>query len=231
VLNPAQKEEALEAGYPEDRLFLVPYGLNCETFDVGDRAAEALGAEAPPEDRDVILSVGAVNTHHKRMDWLVEEFSRLDSSEFFLWIVGQEEGEETDVVKRKAETLLDPDSYTFSTVPYPQMPNVYAAADQFVLCSVREGFGRVYIEAMASRLPVVAHRTANTEWILGDNNPGLIDMTERGALAHAIQRLAKNAVDHDQLATENRRRAREKFDWQALRSRYVSMYEAVSDNE
>ena len=231
VLNPAQKEEALDAGYPEDRLFLVPYGLNCGTFDLNDEQVKDRESWGLPEDRTIVLSVGAINTHHKRMHWLVEEFAELDSSAFFLWMVGQEEGKETDTVKRKAESLLEPYAYRYDTVPYRQMPQVYAAADQFALCSVKEGFGRVYIEAMASRLPVIAHRTANTEWILGADNPGLIDMTERGALAQTIQQLAQNTVDSNQLATENKERTWAKFDWEALRSRYVSMYETISENE
>lgn len=230
VLNPAQKKQALEAGYPEDRLFMVPYGLDCQAFDVGDDVDPGGRAEWElPQDRSVILSVGAINTHHKRMDWLVEEFSRLDSSEYFLWMVGQEEGPETETVKQTAESLLDPESYRFSTVPYPQMPQVYAMADQFALCSIREGFGRVYIEAMASGLPVLAHRTPNTEWILGDENPGLVDMTEREALATAVRALQQSPTEQAERGAQNRKRAWNMFDWKALRPRYLSMYEAVSN--
>ncbi|HAG81037.1 MAG TPA: hypothetical protein DCL61_07660 [Cyanobacteria bacterium UBA12227] len=229
VLTPGQKQEALESGYPESRLFLVPYGLNCNLFSTQLSPEEVeikRRLRHLPTDRSVILSVGAVNTSHKRMDWLIKEFSQLDPSQFFLWIVGQPE-EETQKVKALAQALLKPDSYRFEVIPYSQMPGVYAIADYFVLCSLREGFGRVYLEAMVSGLIAIAHRNINTEWIMGLDNSGLIDMTKPNRLKEAILQLHNSPLISRARAKLNKDSAIQRFSWQVLRHEYIKMYEQI----
>ena len=230
VVTPMQKRQALEAGYPEDRLFLVPYGLNFSFFEARQQPAESDLKDQfdLPEDRTIVLSVGAINTHHKRMDWLVREAARLDPSEYFFWMVGQKEGKETQDVEALAREKLPDASYRFATVSYDRMPAVYRAADLFALCSLHEGFGRVYIEAMASECPVLAHPTPNTEWILGEANPGLVVMDETGMLAAQIEQVADDEALRSDLSTSNQKRAYEMFDWGELKADYIAMYEEVT---
>ncbi|WP_040605753.1 glycosyltransferase family 4 protein [Salisaeta longa] len=233
VLTPMQKRQALEAGFPEDRLFLVPYGLNCSCFEASKQSAnlDLKDQFDLPKDRTIVLSVGAINTHHKRMDWLVREAARLDPSEYFFWMVGQKEGKETRDVKALAKEKLSDASYQFDTVSYDQMPAVYRAADLFALCSLHEGFGRVYIEAMAAERPVLAHPTPNTEWILGETNPGLVAMDKPGRLATQIEQMADDEALRGDLGTSNQRRAYEMFDWGQLKADYIEMYRAVAERE
>ena len=226
VMTPKHHQEALTAGMPEDRLFLVPQGLNCEMFQV-EQSEQLRERFKLPREKFVILSVGAITASHKRMDWIIEEFSKLDSEWFHLWIVGQKELG-TDQIEQLAREKLPSNNYTFETLPYDSMPLVYAASDIFTLASLNEGFGRVYVEAMASALPVIAHDTPNTRWILGESNPGLCDMTEPEALSQKIKQLTTNPEQAKQLADTNRQRAFEQFDWERIRPQYEEMFLSCS---
>ncbi len=226
VMTPAQYHEAVDAGYPQENLFLIPQGLQCNVYS-NPRDLQQRDRWNLPTDRTIVLSVGAISFVHKRMDWLIEEFSKLDPDQFFLWIVGQPELE-TPKVHSLAATKLKPGSYQFDSVPYAEMPSVYQAADIFTLCSLNEGFGRVYIEAMAAKLPVLAHRNINTEWILGADNLGLIDMTQTDALRDRILYFQQHPTQFDQQRHNNQVIAFERFDWNALIPAYLAMFQTIA---
>jgi 1,2-diacylglycerol 3-alpha-glucosyltransferase len=229
VLTPAQRQEAIQFGYPESRLFTIPYGVHCQSFSK-NLASEEVATKRQqwnlPIDRTVILCVGAVNSSHKRMDWMIQEFSKLDPVKFFLWIVGQPEAE-TEAVKDLAKYLLKPNSYQFDVISYTEMPNVYAIADYFALCSLSEGFGKVYIEAMAAGLPVIAHRNPNTEWILNLDNLGLVDMTVPDGLKNKILYFEQHTRSKNWQKNLNKSTVYKNFDWESLYPQYLSMYEHI----
>ena len=121
---------------------------------------------------------------HKRMDWLINEFAGLNPDRYFLWIVGQKESESAEVISLASRTLKN-ENYKFDTLSYQDMSKAYQASNIFVLCSLNEGFGRVYIEAMSAGLPVIAHSNPNTIYIVGESR-GLIDMQKAGAISEVI---------------------------------------------
>jgi len=229
VLTPLQKQESVDSGYPADSIFFIPYGLDCKQFMKIFTQPEIVHKKREwevPVDRKVVLSVGAINTSHKRMDWLINEFSKLDPDKFFLWIVGEYEPE-TDVVISLAKSVLKNGSYKFSTAPYSKMVDIYNISDYFVLCSLGEGFGRVYIEVMASGLPVITHKNVNTEWIMGLSNIGLIDMTKNNTLLDLLNFFNNNPQLVNDLGSQNSVKAYETFDWKNLTDQYLSMYKSL----
>ncbi len=69
-----------------------------------------------------------------------------------------------------------------ATGPLPQalMPALYRAADALVFPSVKEGFGLVVLEAMASGVPVVTSRIAPFTEYLGDDDAAWCDPHDAG---------------------------------------------------
>jgi glycosyltransferase involved in cell wall biosynthesis len=223
---PLYHAKALEFGEPAIKHFMVPYGIEVPPQPPADwqekRALrERLGL---PLDRRVVLSVGAVNRYHKRMHYILEEIARLAAPRPFLQIVGAMEEESPEVIKL-ADQLLGRESYSAASVPYDKVFDYYKASDVFVLGSLQEGFGRVYLEALMHGLPVIAHRHPVMEFVLGDQGV-LGDLNRPGELtnlvAQELERIPDNAVRRARWESVKRR-----FSWPVLAPQYSSMFRQV----
>lgn len=100
--------------------------------------------------KPIVLTVGAL-THYKHIVDLAESIIDLPVSHV---IIG--DGEEAGVLQR----VLSSRAFDFRWIRHVEpvdLPNYYAQADVFCFTpDSREAFGNVYIEAMASSLPIVA---------------------------------------------------------------------------
>ena len=92
-------------------------------------------------------------------------------------------------------------------LPFESLVAEYRNADVFCLPSLQEGFGIVFLEAMAAGLPIVACRAAAVPEVVPDGECGLLvpprDLT---ALASALDRLASDVAGHARLGEAGRRR-------------------------
>lgn len=177
-------------------------GLICTNPDFADRNAArwntALvangivpGAFAPapadrarfglPLDRPVVLMVSAL-IESKRVVEGIEAVGRL--LDVHLVIAG--DGPLRDTVRQRAAIHL-PGRFTNLTVGAHDMAQLYNCADVFLHMSLLESFGNVFVEAMASGLPVVGHDTPRLRWIVGENHP-LCATDDPAALQAALER-------------------------------------------
>jgi glycosyltransferase involved in cell wall biosynthesis len=114
--------------------------------------------------------------------------------QFHLTIVGK--GYEEDALQATARELGLERSVTWLGAPERNaMPEIYRAADAFVLASRHESFGVVVIEALASGLPVVATRCGGPEEIVTEDVGELAPPEDPAALADAMSRLAHRRFD------------------------------------
>lgn len=105
----------------------------------------------------------------------------------------------------------------------------FAAADLFCLPSRQEGFGIVFLEAMASGLPVVAGDAAAVPEVVPDGEAGLLVPPEdERALADALVRLLGDPALRARMGARGRERARA-FGWDRVARRFVEAVEAVRD--
>ena len=222
-VTPTAHDDAMAAGEPASRHTLLPCAL-----DIGSAPVRVTGAERAarrralgfPETRPVILSVGALNRHHKRMDYLIREVASLPEPRPHLVMLGQEEAD-TPAVRAMAHLLLGAHGVSIRTVGQDEVDEYYRAADVFALASLREGFGLGYAEALAHGLPCIAHDFAVARFVLGEEGI-YADLRQPGALAEALRcALASESTD----AVIQRRHAgvAQRFGWHELAPRYARM--------
>ena len=111
-----------------------------------------------------------MNFFHKRMDYVIREVARMAQPRPHLDILG--ERWQAEAVEESARAELGSDGATLRTVPREQLVDYYDAADAFILASLREGFGLVYIEALGRGLTCVAHDTPHTRDLLRARRAG-----------------------------------------------------------
>jgi glycosyltransferase involved in cell wall biosynthesis len=93
----------------------------------------------------------------------------------------------------------------------------------FVMPSRAEGFGFVFLEAMAYGRPVVAGNRDAAREVLGNGQAGLlVDPGDVPSIASALTRVLVNAELREQLGTAARARAQELFGYDLVRRRLES---------
>jgi glycosyltransferase involved in cell wall biosynthesis len=189
---------------------LIPNGVDTDSFH-------------PPNDRaprpPTVLVVSAL-IPSKRVPDAVRCAARLTDAH--LIVAG--DGEQRHEVDTLGHRLLGPHRYRRLTLPRAQMPDLYRCADVLLHMSKDEPFGNIYIEALASGLPIVAHDSPATRWILEDQGM-LIDTTDAGAVVEALRR----AIDRRSPEQVQARReiATRRFSWETVAAQYCEFFKDV----
>ncbi len=92
--------------------------------------------------------------------------------------------------------------------------SAYAAADLFVLPSRYEGYGIVYAEALAWKLPVIAYDVGPVPELVGDGAALLVPPEDVQALCGALDLLLGDAALRRRMSAAARRRAGELPRWE-----------------
>ncbi len=191
---------------------LIPNGLDPTRFHPGEDKRAALGL---PTDRKLILMVSALEAG-KRVIEAMRAVAMVKDA--YLVIAG--DGPQRQEVDQLASQLL-PGRFKRATYPFEQMPDLYRSADVFLHTKIEESFGNVYIEALSSGIPIVAHDDEVTRWILG-NHAHLVDSTSAELLAAEIQKAlpVSRGYDADAVAWAHKRYA-----WAEVANQYEKFFE------
>jgi 1,2-diacylglycerol 3-alpha-glucosyltransferase len=204
-------------------VFMVPNFVDTGVYAPGDRMA-ARARFGLPEDKIIVLCCAAIRRFHKRIDVLLAEFAAIGGPDVMLVVAGGREPD-SDEVMAEGKRLLGDRVLFLPSVARANMAELYRAADMFVLSSLFETFGIVFIEAMASGLPVVCHDTASFRAIVGPAGH-FVDASVSGGLAAGIGALL-DAGRRAALAREARTQAEQRFSEAAIIPRMIEMYRTV----
>lgn len=205
----------IESGFPEDRIFLIPYGVEVSEL--------YRPIERPHKRTFNILFVGQISWY-KGLHYFLEAYDRLKIQDVKLTVIGMLHNEWSDYFKRRFSQVKKPFEY-LGTVPRAEMPKYYAEADVFVFPSLGGGIGLATYEAMAAGLPVI---TADGDVVIRDGIDGLVIKAEDiEGWNEALSRLYEDYEKRIQLGFNAAKRV-QLFTWEAYRAGVVQAYSEIA---
>ena len=220
-------ENAQRANVDTKRWFLLPNFVDTNRFS--PKVKPIRNELGIPDDSFVVLSVGAIIKRYKRMDYLIKEFAKISKKEdAFLLIVGEKE-DETPWIESLGKKLVGNRIKFLSDIPDEKMPQVYASSDIFVLASINEFFGIVFLEAMSSGKPVIGAAHPATKWIIGEGGEN-IDMGIEGSIAITLKKYINDASLREKKGKLARTRVEELFSLEKAAEKTINLYKRVLDN-
>lgn len=199
-------------------LDIVPHGTSM--FDqtaLGINIREKYGIEP---DKKIVLSVQRL-APRKGLDVLLKAIRVLKRDDVVFLICGK--GSEQENLERQAhEDGLDSNVVFAGFVPDEELRDHYEQADLFALPSLYEGFGIVFVDALACGVPVVTTLCGGPEAVINETNGCLVPVGDPDRFACAVDRALDRVWDRNSI-----REGARIYEWKNIVNCYEKLFTIV----
>jgi glycosyltransferase involved in cell wall biosynthesis len=215
------REYLLRAGVRADKISMIRNGIDLRTFDRASAVAkDELGWSAYP----LVGLVGRLSIE-KGVDIFLAAAARvlaeLPETKFVV------AGDGPD--RAKLDAMIDELGIGASVRMLGRrddMPAVYASLDLMVSSSRREGLPMAILEAMASRVPLIATAVGGVPTVVLDGRTGvLVPEVDAALLANGIVALLRDGALRERLGAAARQLVEDEFSAQRMTADYLRVYE------
>lgn len=226
----AKKDIVEFAGVPEDRVTVIPLGVDRQVYSPGDKEAarSRIGAKygltAP-----YVLYISRIEHPGKNHVPLIQAFSRLKETAGLshqLLLIGSDWTRAEEVHAAAAASSCAKDIVFTGFASGADLPDLYRAADLFVFPSLFEGFGMPILEAMACGIPIACSNTSSLPEVAGDATL-LFDPSNSAAMEDAMRRLLTDPDLRGTCVQKGLARS-EGFDWATTARRTLAVLERAA---
>jgi len=201
-------------GVPRERVRVLPWGLDPEFESASSGGPATMPPPEFPPGR-VVLTVGRwlATERYKGMDTLITALPRLLLRWPELQLVFIGTGDDRQWLESIArDTGVNQHVHFLSGLTYDELSACYAASEIFALPSWGEGFGFVYLEAMAQGKPVIGGAHGGAPEIILDGVTGyVVPHGDPAQLAASIGTLLSNPLLARQMGACGRERVNREF--------------------
>ncbi|MDF1722313.1 MAG: glycosyltransferase family 4 protein [Minwuia sp.] len=177
------------SGVAQERITLLPNAIHLQDYAPGEKS-EAMAQRYGLQGRKVLLTFGRLVSQQraKGFDEVLNILPTLIERDPKIAYVIAGDGDDRSRLKARV-TALGVDGHVVFTgfVDEAEKADLYRLADLYVMPSRGEGFGFVFLEAMASGVPVVASSTDGSRDAVRDGALGqMVDPDDPHALLDAV---------------------------------------------
>jgi glycosyltransferase involved in cell wall biosynthesis len=228
--SPELVERVCALGFPAARARVIPYGVDTAAFSPDpERRRQWRQRLGIPDDAPVLLSVGRMAAK-KGFGVLAAALPELLGGQPDLHVVLAGGGDLLPALAA-ATAAWRQRVHLPGPVMHDALPDLYRAADLFVLPAVHDargnvdGLPNVILEAMASGLPVVASGISGIPLAVEHATSGLlVPEQEPAALAAALRQLLGDPAAARRMGEAGRRRTVAGLTWDAVAARHREAY-------
>jgi glycosyltransferase involved in cell wall biosynthesis len=202
---------------------LIPLGIERPPARVvASRATFGL-----PHDAFVMVTIGRL-VARKASTQLVDVLCASGIPNAHLLVIG-DGPDATAIRQRAAELGVANRVHLPGQVADAEKYAALAIADAFVSTSQHEGFGLVFLEAMAFGLPIVCYdRGGQTDFLASGETGFVVKLNDTGAFTHAVRAIHADIYLRRRLGQRNRQTV-ENYFIDSCAARYEQVFEAVID--
>jgi len=222
--------DALEAGSSQEKIRIIYNSIDCTRFN-----SQVNGAKIR-EDYSIgnnffILYVGGFRPV-KGLEHLIKSISLLIKTSLNIKVLLIGFPEDNRYFRRIRDLIIKLNLENCVKVVRPIenefLPYFYAAADLFVLPSLKEGFPTVLLEAMAMGVPVIASKIKGiTDIVINDSVGVLFSPGDHIDLSNRINTVIKDPKLRKIIKVNGEKRIKEYFDVRKMVSRYIQLYHEI----
>lgn len=233
-ISRATAAECVERGVPEERVVVVPCGVEISRFPPADRVVVRSGllrsvarpGEPPlPDDSLLLCSVGR-HQERKGFHWFVEEvMPRLPEN--VVYLLGGEGPTSPRIRAAVGRLGLQQRVRVLGRVSEDMLRGLFRGSDLFVMPNVPvpgdiEGFGVVMLEAGLCGLPIVAAELEGIRDVVRTGENGvLVPAGDSGAFVDAIERFRSDPAGLENASARAAAWTAERFSWEVVVEMYV----------
>ncbi|MFT3738853.1 MAG: glycosyltransferase [Breznakibacter sp.] len=216
----------IENGVSPQKMDIIPNGFYLkDTIILNDNEKSKLKIDLGYSDKIILLAVGAINSHHKRINYIIEESeSFLINNNAILICIGQITNESYEI-QTAFQHLIIKKKLIIKTVTPHEVNKYYQIADLFIHASLFEGFGRSIVEALSYGCKCILHEFVGFREIANDTAL-YITMSQKGELERAINNVLINGYQYPSI-DKIKENVVNKFDWSTIRHNYIKIFQRI----
>ncbi len=218
-------------GIDEKRVHCLPWGLDPEFGCSGAESSQGASSSDEFPDGKVVLTVGRQDrgAQYKGVDLLIEATLRLLHTfpDLHLVVIGS--GTDRSRLERMAQQLQIGEHIHFlGDVPGEKLAAAYRRCNVFAMPSSGEGFGLVFLEAMAFGKPVVGGAHGGTLDIIDDGVTGyLVPHGDVDLLAQLLDRLLADDGLRKEIGQRAQKRIHETYLFEHFHTRFTDILDGL----